>query len=440
MVRRPRRSAARALRPRQAVPEGRPGRGALDARRADAVRGRAGGRVRRQPHDRQPGAARAARPRAWSTARRASAPSPRSCYRVSSTLTIRDLHEEIVSRGHRHHAEVHLEREERAPRELAERLGLATGAPVFHSLIVHHDNGVPLQCEDRYVNPACAPGYLEVDFTRTTPTHYLLEVAPLWEAQYSIEASAPTAQEARLLGIDARRSLPRRRAAHDEPRRADHPGAPGASGSRYQLEGQLQPMTPRPRSPCADAPPQPWRNGGGVDARAARLARRRRLAGARQRRRHRGRRSVLAVPRRRALVRGARRRRRRADDRRRRAPPATPAMRRCRSPATRRRLPAARRPDARPEPDAARRAGRDAPRRRRPRPGRRERARCGLYAQSAGRCERRRRRAIDDAGRTPCSGSTRRRRSLALRPPDGGRPAPARGWWLAAGTARAPTR
>ncbi|MGZ5206604.1 MAG: GntR family transcriptional regulator, partial [Caldimonas sp.] len=117
-------------------------------------------------------------------------------YRVSSTLTIRDLHEEIEARGHRHHAEVHLKRKERAPRELAERLGLRAGAPVFHSLIVHHDNGVPLQCEDRYVNPACAPGYLGVDFTRTTPTHYLLEVAPLWQAQYTIEASAPTGREA----------------------------------------------------------------------------------------------------------------------------------------------------------------------------------------------------------------------------------------------------
>ena len=29
-------------------------------------------------------------------------------HRVSSTLTIRDLHDEIEARGHRHHAEVHL--------------------------------------------------------------------------------------------------------------------------------------------------------------------------------------------------------------------------------------------------------------------------------------------------------------------------------------------
>lgn len=162
-------------------------------------------------------------------------------HRVSSTLTIRDLHEEIEARGQRHHADVQLKREERAPPALAAQLGLAAGAPVFHSLIVHHANGVALQCEDRYVNPACAPGYLGVDFTRTTPTRYLLEVAPLWQAQYTIEASAPTEQEARLLGIA--RAEPclvvvRRTVSRGVPitlARLVHPGA------RYQLEGRFSP-------------------------------------------------------------------------------------------------------------------------------------------------------------------------------------------------------
>ncbi len=123
-------------------------------------------------------------------------------HRVSSTLTIHSLQEEIEARGHRHHAVVHLQREEAAPAALALQLGLAKGAPVFHTLIVHHDNGVPLQCEDRYVNPAAAPAYLQADFTRITPTRYLLEVAPMWDAQYTLEASLATAQEARLLGIE----------------------------------------------------------------------------------------------------------------------------------------------------------------------------------------------------------------------------------------------
>ncbi|MBI3369278.1 MAG: histidine utilization repressor [Burkholderiales bacterium] len=162
-------------------------------------------------------------------------------HRVSSTLTIRDLHDEIESRGHRHHARVHLARAEPAAPALAERLALEPGATVFHTLIVHHENGVPIQCEDRYVNPAAAPDYLNADFSRITPTHYLLDVAPLWQAQYSIEAALPSADEARLLGI--RKTEPclvvvRRTETHGLPitiARLVHPG------SRYALEGQFAP-------------------------------------------------------------------------------------------------------------------------------------------------------------------------------------------------------
>ena len=43
------------------------------------------------------------------------------------------------------------------------------------------------------MSPAAAPGYLDADFTAITPTHYLLEVAPLWEGSYTVEAGVPTA-------------------------------------------------------------------------------------------------------------------------------------------------------------------------------------------------------------------------------------------------------
>lgn len=160
---------------------------------------------------------------------------------VSSTLTIRDLHEEIVERGHRHHAQVQFVREESARGALAQRLGLADGSRVFHSLIVHHENDVPLQCEDRYVNPAWAPDYLGIDFTQITPTAYLLQVAPLWQAQYSIESGRPTAQEARLLQIDRLEPclvIVRRTISRGTPitlARLVHPG------SRYHLQGEFRP-------------------------------------------------------------------------------------------------------------------------------------------------------------------------------------------------------
>ena len=162
-------------------------------------------------------------------------------HRVSSSLTIRDLHDEITGRGHQHHAVVHLQRSEKAGAALAAQLGLATGARVFHTLIVHFENGVPLQCEDRYVNPACSPGYGAADFTRTTPTQLLFDTTALWRAQYSIEATPASADEARLLGIttgDACLVVTRSTYTRDATitlARLVHPG------SRYLLQGEFQP-------------------------------------------------------------------------------------------------------------------------------------------------------------------------------------------------------
>jgi len=162
-------------------------------------------------------------------------------HKVSSTLTIRDLHDEIESRGHAHHAQVHVQRAEPANAALAAQLGVAPGEPVFHTVIVHHENGVPLQCEDRFVNPAVAPDYLAQDFTRTTPTHYLFAATALWRAQYSIEAARPTKQEARLLAItDTEPCLivVRRTFTREAPitiGRLVHPG------TRYGLHGEFTP-------------------------------------------------------------------------------------------------------------------------------------------------------------------------------------------------------
>ncbi len=161
--------------------------------------------------------------------------------RLSSTLTLRDLHEEIESRGDRHHAVVHLQRAEKATPDVSARLYLVKGAEVFHTVIVHHGNGVPLQCEDRYVNPAVAPDYLDVDFSTITPTRYLFGVTALWRAQYSIEAARATAREARLLDIGGdepclivlRRTFTR--TAPITTARLVHPG------TRYLLHGQFEP-------------------------------------------------------------------------------------------------------------------------------------------------------------------------------------------------------
>jgi GntR family histidine utilization transcriptional repressor len=161
-------------------------------------------------------------------------------HRISSQLVIRDIHEEIVERGHVPGTRVLKVEAEKAGPELAESLGLRKGTRVFHSVMVHLENGVPILYEDRYVNPLAAPNYLETDFTRESPTLHLLRNAPLTEASYTIEACLPGAEVAKALDVRAsdpclvmvRRTVSGAHVASVA--RQVYPG------SRYSFSGQFQ--------------------------------------------------------------------------------------------------------------------------------------------------------------------------------------------------------
>jgi GntR family histidine utilization transcriptional repressor len=119
----------------------------------------------------------------------------------SALFEVRNIAEEIAERGHTHSAQVvQLEREKASP-ETADALNLPIGAPVFHSIIVHAENDMPVQIEDRFVNPAMAPDYLAQDFSATTPNAYLTEAAPLAGAEHVVEATLPQPWECKLLVI-----------------------------------------------------------------------------------------------------------------------------------------------------------------------------------------------------------------------------------------------
>ena len=117
-------------------------------------------------------------------------------------VEIKSIAEEIAEWGGRHTSDVHLLIREKAPADLAAGMGLKTGSPVFHSVLVHRDRGKPVMLSDRYVNPAVAPFYLDQDFTVLTPSDYLLSVAPLQDAEYEIEAVMPESSARRLLEMD----------------------------------------------------------------------------------------------------------------------------------------------------------------------------------------------------------------------------------------------
>ena len=119
----------------------------------------------------------------------------------SALFEVRNIAEEIAERGHVHEAFVIVLAQETASPETADALELPIGAAVFHSLIVHSENGVPVQIEDRFVHPEAAPEYLAQDFTTLTPNAYLTAAAPLSGSEHVVEAAMPQAWECKLLTI-----------------------------------------------------------------------------------------------------------------------------------------------------------------------------------------------------------------------------------------------
>jgi GntR family histidine utilization transcriptional repressor len=161
-------------------------------------------------------------------------------HRISSQLVIRDIHEEVLERGHVPSTRVLEAAQEKAGAEVADSLAVRKGTRVFHTVMIHLENGVPIVYEDRYVNPQAAPRYLDADFMKESPTLHLLRHAPVTEASYSIEACLPSADEARALDIgtgDPCLVMMRRTVSGPHVASVARQVYPG---SRYSFSGQFQ--------------------------------------------------------------------------------------------------------------------------------------------------------------------------------------------------------
>ncbi|BCF99275.1 histidine utilization repressor [Paraburkholderia sp. PGU19] len=119
----------------------------------------------------------------------------------STLLMIAHIGDEIRSRGHEYSYQTVLMQREVAPVNVSNALGLPLGASVFHVICVHRENGLPVQLEDRYVNPAIAPDFIEQDFAAVRPSEYLFSVVPAHDVEHVVDAGLPSRAEAELLQI-----------------------------------------------------------------------------------------------------------------------------------------------------------------------------------------------------------------------------------------------
>ncbi len=123
--------------------------------------------------------------------------------RHASLIELQDIALEIEQRGRRYSTELLAQEEIPAPADLAARMELAAGAPVYHLHALHLQDDLPLQLENRYVNPRAMPDFITQDFTRITATAYLLQQFKPDEMEHRVSAVMPDAATRRRLALAA---------------------------------------------------------------------------------------------------------------------------------------------------------------------------------------------------------------------------------------------
>ena len=121
---------------------------------------------------------------------------------IGHVIEIRNIAEEIRDRGHVYQAIVVENVPLEADRRTAPLLGVKIGTPIFRSIIVHHEAGVPLQLEERHVLAEIAPDYSAMDFTAITPNEYLTRIAPIQRVEHRVRAEMPDERVRELLDME----------------------------------------------------------------------------------------------------------------------------------------------------------------------------------------------------------------------------------------------
>lgn len=159
----------------------------------------------------------------------------------TSLFQIHNIADEITARNHQHRAEVLILESLKADSIQSLQMQVQEGQPLFHSIIVHYENDIPVQVEDRLVNSFLVPDYLKQDFTQVTPNAYLMANAPITEGEHIVKAILASAQESKWLKINKtepclfiqRRTWSNKNLISSA--RLIYPG------SRYHLEGKFTP-------------------------------------------------------------------------------------------------------------------------------------------------------------------------------------------------------
>ncbi|MEC9415678.1 MAG: histidine utilization repressor [Pseudomonadota bacterium] len=159
---------------------------------------------------------------------------------TSHLLEIRNIADEVASRGNIHSSRIISHAIILSTEEISEAMKISIDTEIFHVLLVHYEDKMPIQIEDRFIDVSFAPNFMEQDFSTITPSAYLSSIAPLQEAEQVVRAIIPEGFISNLLEMDKGKPclvITRRTWVKGKPvtfGRFYHPG------DRYELVGHYE--------------------------------------------------------------------------------------------------------------------------------------------------------------------------------------------------------
>ncbi|MCP3687186.1 MAG: histidine utilization repressor [Gammaproteobacteria bacterium] len=122
--------------------------------------------------------------------------------RHANLLELQDIAVEIEQSGECYSARVMVLEQRLADVETAAQMQIARGDAVFYLSAVHYRDEIPIQLENRYVNPHLMPEFLLQDFSQITSTAYLLQQFRPDEMEHIVRAVIADAHMQKQLHIE----------------------------------------------------------------------------------------------------------------------------------------------------------------------------------------------------------------------------------------------
>lgn len=121
----------------------------------------------------------------------------------ASLIELKDIAIEIEQAGMRHTSRVLSFKEIPASTQVASKMLVNTGAPMFFLKAVHFRDKLPIQLESRYVNPELVPEFIRQDFSRNTSTSFLLKQFRPEQMEHIVRAISPDKKTCQVLQLDS---------------------------------------------------------------------------------------------------------------------------------------------------------------------------------------------------------------------------------------------